>query len=712
MLIAKINLTHLVYDVNIFYFSGIMLIFFGNCYIIYNITSILRTEIMKIKDICTSKLFTGTLLAFLFFNLFMHFTFVNKQRIVIEEKKEIFDLSIKNLVTELLWQEDLNTLKSAVRVFISREEIISIKIYDEFKNLKVSYETSAPKSQDLKSQFNLIMNGNVIGYLEISYNHDVFDRSLKNLYVSIIHIEIGFFLILLLSAILHFRIISTYVYRIADNLAQLNNGNTDNLLRLNLKSIKPIEEYFDKLVNKIKNEKTLQKRNIEDFIHTKDELEAAYNQMISINTVLETTLSSLELSESKYKNIFKYSPFGIALYNIENSKVEDYNEELLRIFDNPNEKNLDLIFKNDGIVDLAKAIYNPNIRKDEEFFLISANKIVILSVIPFKTDNKYIQIFFKDITELKTLQIKLQDYAKDLEKEVALQTRHLKEANSKIKSQQQKLIEDAYNKGLIEVTSGIIHNIGNIVNVISLSLDELISSKENNENILPKFLEDVVVKELNEAEILSTNLDRAKEILPKLIKYNNEFEEEFKNKIEFLLKKVYHLKEVVQLQQNFVGSLGTEDYNDITVIVDEVLEIYDSSLIKRNIKIQKNYEANPRILCDKAQIIQLISNFIKNSYEAIEEKDINEGLIKIHSFLKNSCFILEIYDNGLGIKENNFNKLFDFGYSTKKENGSGSGFGLHSCKNIVEKYGGKIEVESVYELYSKFIISIPLKKDN
>ena len=667
---------------------------------------------MKIRDICTSKLFTGTVFAFFIFNIFTYFTFSNKQRIIVDEKKEIFDLSIKNLVSELLWQDDLNTLKSAARNFINREEVISIKVYDEFKNIKVSYETSTPKSDDLTSQLNLIMNGNVIGYLEITYNYDALNKSIRSIYISILQIEFGFILILLISMILHFKVISTYIYRVSDNLLQLNNGNTDNLLHLNLKSIKPIEENFNRLVTKIKNEKNLQKRNIEDFIHTKDELEAAYNQMISINAVLETTLSSLELSEGKYKNIFKYSPFGIALYNIENSKVEDYNEELLRIFDNPNEKNLDLIFKNDGIFDLAKAIYNPNERKDEEFFLISANKIVILSVVPFKSDKKYIQIFFKDITELKTLQIKLQDYAKDLEKEVALQTRHLKEANGKIKNQQQKLVEDAYNKGLIEVTSGIIHNIGNIVNVISLSFDELITSKESNENILPKFLDSVILKELNNLPDLansSTNLNKAKDILPKLLEYHNEFEQEFKNKIEFLLKKVYHLKEVVQLQQNFVGSLGTEDYNDITNIADEVLEIYDSSLIKRNIKVQKSYTDKPQILCDKAQIIQLISNFIKNSYEAIEEKDMKEGLIKISSYIKDNNFFIELYDNGIGIKENNLNKLFEFGYSTKKENGSGSGFGLHSCKNIVEKYGGTINVESTYELYTKFIISIPLK---
>ena len=154
---------------------------------------------MKLRDICTSKLFTGTIFAFIIFNIFTYFTFSNKQRVIIEEKKEIFDLSIKNLVSELLWQDDLNTLKSAARNFINREEVISIKVYDEFKNIKVSYETSMPKSDDLKSQLNLIMNGNVIGYLEITYNYDVLNKSLHSMYISILQIELGLILIFMVS---------------------------------------------------------------------------------------------------------------------------------------------------------------------------------------------------------------------------------------------------------------------------------------------------------------------------------------------------------------------------------------------------------------------------------------------------------------------------------------------------------------------------------
>ncbi len=668
---------------------------------------------MKLKYVISSKLFLGLTLGFIFFNIFIYFTFHNRERILIDEKKEIFDLSIKNLAGEFLWKNDLDSLKNSSRDFINREEVVAIKVYDKNRETKVNYEESEYKGKKLGSQLNLIANGTVVGYLEVEYNYNILNSSLSELYRIIIQIQIIIAFIVFLFMFEHFRILFGYIETFENALEHLNKGVIDSFLDLKIDWLKRLESNFNQFITKVKNERVLQKRNIEEFIKTKDELEAAYNQMISINTVLETTLSSLETSESKYKNIFKYSPFGIALFNIEECKVEDYNKELINIFNNPYEKNLDAIFKNDGIIDLIKGIYNSSTRKDEEFFIISANKIVVISVMPFKLDNKFIQVFFKDITELKTLQIKLQDYAKDLEKEVVSQTKHLKEANAKIKKQQKKLVDEAYNKGLMEVTSGIIHNIGNIVNVISLSLDELINSKENNENIMPKFLDTVVLKEINALENLeeiSGKLYKARDVLPKLLEYNEEFENEFKKKLDFLTKKVYHLKEIIQLQQNFVGSLGTEDYNDINLIIDEVTEIYESSLIKRNIKVSKNYSSKIVLLSDKAQFIQLISNFIKNSYEAIEEKNIQEGLIRVTTKEENGYYLLEIYDNGIGIKEENLVKLFNFGYSTKKEIGIGSGYGLHSCRNIIEKYRGSIEVDSKYELYTKFTIKIPVNE--
>lgn len=66
-------------------------------------------------------------------------------------------------------------------------------------------------------------------------------------------------------------------------------------------------------------------------------------------------------------------------------------------------------------------------------------------------------------------------------------TYELERANDKIKTQQEELIKDAYNRGFIEVTSGIIHNIGNIVNIINLNIEDMMEQFPENENMAIKF---------------------------------------------------------------------------------------------------------------------------------------------------------------------------------------------------------------------------------
>ena len=68
-----------------------------------------------------------------------------------------------------------------------------------------------------------------------------------------------------------------------------------------------------------------------------------------------------------------------------------------------------------------------------------------------------------------------------------------------------------------------------------------------------------------------------------------------------------------------------------------------------------------------------------------------------------------IEDNGIGIKKENINKLF-MDYSKldehKKMNTNGTGLGLSICRNIIEKMGGDVNVESVEGEGTKFIITL------
>jgi signal transduction histidine kinase len=632
-----------------------------------------------------------------------------QQRNVAEEKMEILNMSLKNTVSYPLWEYDIEVLKDLASFFVEREEINKLTIYtDRFESIVVA---GGGELVDTYKNFQIPITrfGSTIGYVNVDFSNKLISGKLHQYKKELTYIQLAFIGAFILLMLFYSKNIHTMITKVSDGINELLNNNTD--IHLNLGAdFSTLEKSFNRLTSWIRENRMINKRNLEEFTNTKEELEAAYNQMISINGVLETTLSDLELSESKYKNIFKYSPFGIVLYNVEGNHIIECNNELLEIFDTDNETDLENLFSKENISMIIKTLYYDNGVKDEEFYLNSVEKTVTISVIPVKDKDKYIQVFFKDITEIKNLQIKLQSYAKDLEREVALQTRDLKEANDKIRNQQQRLVEDAYNKGLVEVTSGIIHNIGNIVNVISLNLDELIHAFESNEKVLPNFISDIMLVELSKLENLDEKLARAVKIMPDLLHVYGEFDQEINSKVEYLHRKVEHLKEIVQLQQNFVGSLGTEDYNEINLIIEEVLEIYDSSLTKRAIFVEKDYGKESSLLCDKAQMIQLFSNFIKNSYEAIEEAERTDGKISIKSYMHGSYLTIEIEDNGIGIRPESDDKIFNFGYTTKKHMGIGTGFGLHSCKEIVEKYGGTLEYQSEFGKYTKFIINLPIAR--
>jgi signal transduction histidine kinase len=86
------------------------------------------------------------------------------------------------------------------------------------------------------------------------------------------------------------------------------------------------------------------------------------------------------------------------------------------------------------------------------------------------------------------------------------------------------------------------------------------------------------------------------------------------------------------------------------------------------------------------------------------------GRIEIQAIMINSGVEISVSDNGVGISEENIQRLFniDTNYTipgTERE--KGTGLGLILCKEFAEKHNGKITVESTIGKGSKFTISLP-----
>ena len=127
------------------------------------------------------------------------------------------------------------------------------------------------------------------------------------------------------------------------------------------------------------------------------------------------------------------------------------------------------------------------------------------------------------------------------------------------------------------------------------------------------------------------------------------------------------------------------DYRGINVIINEQIEFNDINMIE-------------------VELQRVISNILRNAVTAMN----GIGVIEIETYCSLNFNIIKIKNNGPKIKEDIIDKIFEVGFSTKKNENKDNGFGLSIVKELVEKNNGSIEVES-NDAFTEFIIKIPKK---
>lgn len=140
-------------------------------------------------------------------------------------------------------------------------------------------------------------------------------------------------------------------------------------------------------------------------------------------------------------------------------------------------------------------------------------------------------------------------------------------------------------------------------------------------------------------------------------------------------------------------------------IVDDVIELMDEKANNKMIAIINYIPDNLIVTADRNMLATTFRNLISN---ALKFTSMN-GKVEIKAVDKNDEFEISVTDNGVGIKKEDINKIFEIGsgFSTRgTENEKGTGLGLLLCKEFVEKHHGKIWVESVEGNGSTFTFTI------
>ena len=222
-------------------------------------------------------------------------------------------------------------------------------------------------------------------------------------------------------------------------------------------------------------------------------------------------------------------------------------------------------------------------------------------------------------------------------------------------------------------------------------------------------------------------------------------ESETWNMIKILISKISHefktplnsiigFTELLKLRTNdfksidYIGTISIssehmleliQDILDVTCSQFKPMELsysfFDTKEVIENIiKSFKDVEVsytlvNMSICADYVRFKQLVYNLLSN---AVKFNKINP-LIQIITYVEDDNFCFEISDNGEGISEEYFDKIFDIFLQVSKDNLKrqiGSGIGLSLCKSIVDAHKGNIYVESKVGVGSTFTFKIPIDK--
>ncbi len=185
--------------------------------------------------------------------------------------------------------------------------------------------------------------------------------------------------------------------------------------------------------------------------------------------------------------------------------------------------------------------------------------------------------------------------------------------------------------------------------------------------------------------------------------------EKFQRQVSVILDSVKRVSVITHRLLGFARHLPvkTEEIH-LDVLLREVLGFLGREAEYRNVDINLNIPADiPTIESDRGQLQQVFLNIINNALGAVP--DGGEIHIAIASNSPDTVAV-SIADNGVGIPPEHLKNIFEPFFSTKGE--KGTGLGLSITYGIVQKLGGRVEVESQVGEGTTFTVILPIKKES
>jgi PAS domain S-box-containing protein len=257
------------------------------------------------------------------------------------------------------------------------------------------------------------------------------------------------------------------------------------------------------------------------------------------------------------------------------------------------------------------------------------------------------------------------------------------------------LMETSRQAGMAEVATGVLHNVGNVLNSVNVSA-LLIADRLANSRIAHVASVSALLRE-NAADLgqFLTSDPKGKKLpafISSLAERLSAEQADLLRELEGLTKNIAHIKEIVAVQQDYAKVSGLTESLAATELVEDALEMNDAAFDRHCVEVTREFAEVPLVRVDKHKVLQVLINVIRNAKYAVSESSRRDKRITVRIGANdNRRVTITVSDNGIGIAQENLARIFAHGFTTKKD---GHGFGLHSAALAATETGGSLSAHS------------------
>jgi len=266
---------------------------------------------------------------------------------------------------------------------------------------------------------------------------------------------------------------------------------------------------------------------------------------------------------------------------------------------------------------------------------------------------------------------------------------------SELERSRTQMAEMARLAGASEIATGVLHNVGNVLNSVNVSA-----------KLSARTLHKLPIEDLRTvAQELETHRDtldeyvredpRGRHVIPFLAQLESSMsnaQDDVRRELDELLQGLDHMMSLVQSQIGYANRTSAATWVRIENVVEQAITFATQARpASLGMRIDREFEETASLSLERHKLLEILVNLLVNAFDSLELAEREDPHIVLRILQQEDTIAIEVEDCGVGIEPENLEQVFVSGYTTKP---NGQGIGLHTCSLSSNDLGGVLVAES------------------